>query len=172
MKKLLTVLLGVLLTSSTYTQTLSPTVISSSGGFSQNSNGSLSYTVAEMTMVQTFTANGVTLTQGFQQPNELVTGLFDIVHDEFGTLVLYPNPSVDYLWFGFQYPESGKVEVAVFDMLGQKVSELYNDVYTTGRYTQQINVSVLPAASYLLTANFTNSAGKIYTISKRFEVIN
>jgi len=34
-------------------QSLSPQVIASTGGYSSNANGSLSYTVGEMTMVQT-----------------------------------------------------------------------------------------------------------------------
>ncbi len=50
-------------------QTLSPTAIVSTGGFSSNANGSLSYSVGELTMVKTFTGNGSILTQGFQQPS-------------------------------------------------------------------------------------------------------
>src|SRR5437899_12474793 len=92
-------------------QSLSPTVIASTGGFSSNANGSLSYTVGEMTMVQTFSANGNILTQGFQQPNENVTGLLDITKDDFGSFVVYPNPAVDNVFFGFQLPEAGKVQI-------------------------------------------------------------
>jgi len=90
-------------------QMLTPTVIASTGGFSSNANGSLSYTVGEMTMVQTFSANGNILTQGFQQPNEVLTGLIDLTQGQFGSFVVYPNPAVDNMWFGFQLPEAGKV---------------------------------------------------------------
>jgi len=101
-------------------QMLTPTVIASTGGFTSNANGSLSYTVGEMTMVQTFTANGNILTQGFQQPEDNLTGLIDITQDEFGSFVVYPNPAVDNLWFGFQLPEEGKVQIALYDAIGQK----------------------------------------------------
>ena len=154
-------------------QSLSPTVISSTGGFSSNANGSLSYTVGEMTMVQTFSANGNILTQGFQQPNENVTGLIDMTKDEFGSFVVYPNPAVDNLWFGFELPESGKVAVSLFDVIGQKVSDVYNGNYTNGKIVQQTTVSTFAAGVYLLTMNFTSDKdGKVRTISKKFQVIN
>jgi len=70
MRKIVTIILAAVAPVWMYAQSLSPTVISSTGGFSSNANGSLSYTVGEMTMVQTFSAGGNILTQGFQQPNE------------------------------------------------------------------------------------------------------
>src|SRR5882757_1716137 len=96
-------------------QMLTPTVIASTGGFSSSGTNSLSYTVGEMTMVQTFSANGNILTQGFQQPNDNVTGLIDLTQDEFGSFVVYPNPAVDNMWFGFQLPEAGKVQITLYD---------------------------------------------------------
>lgn len=154
-------------------QSLSPTVISSTGGFSSNANGSLSYTVGEMTMVQTFSANGNILTQGFQQPNENVTGLIDMTKDEFGSFVVYPNPAVDNLWFGFELPESGKVSVSLYDIIGQKVSDVYNGNYTNGKIVQQTSVSTFAAGVYLLTMNFVSEKdGKTHIVSKKFQVIN
>ena len=46
-------------------QSLSPSVISSAGDFFSNASGSLSSTVAEMTMVETFSSTNNKLTQGF-----------------------------------------------------------------------------------------------------------
>lgn len=141
MKKIYFLLLLAFIATGLNAQMLTPTVISSTGGFSSNANGSLSYTVGEMTMVQTFSANGNILTQGFQQPNDNVTGLIDLTKDEFGSLVVYPNPAVDNMWFGFQLPEEGKVQIALYDVLGQKVSDLYNANYDNGKIVEQVNVS-------------------------------
>src|SRR6478672_9992226 len=105
-------------------QMLTPTVIASTGGFSSNANGSLSYTVGEMTMVQTFSAGGNILTQGFQQPNDNITGLIDMTQDEFGSFAVYPNPAVDNLSFGFQLPEAAKVQIALYNAIGQKVADV------------------------------------------------
>lgn len=154
-------------------QSLSPTVIASTGGFSSNSNGSLSYTVGEMTMVQTFSAGNNILTQGFQQPNDITIGLIDITKDEFGSFIVYPNPAVDNMWFGFQFPEQGKVTVSLFNTLGQKIADVYTADYSNGKTVEQMNVSTLAAGSYFLTANFVAASdGKTHITTKQFNVIN
>jgi len=173
MKKIYYLLLMAFIATGLNAQMLTPTVISSTGGFSSNANGSLSYTVGEMTMVQTFSANGNILTQGFQQPNDNVTGLIDLTQDEFGSLVVYPNPAVDNMWFGFQLPEEGRVQIALYDVLGQKVSDLYNANYDNGKIVEQVNVSMYAAGVYMLTMNFVSAKdGKTHISSKKFQVIN
>ena len=173
MKKIYFLLLMAVTATGLSAQMLTPTVISSTGGFSSNANGSLSYTVGEMTMVQTFSANGNILTQGFQQPNDNVTGLIDLTQDEFGSLVVYPNPAVDNMWFGFQLPEEGRVQIALYDVLGQKVSDLYNANYDNGKIVEQVNVSMYAAGVYMLTMNFVSAKdGKTHISSKKFQVIN
>lgn len=173
MKKIFLAFSIVFCTFTMNAQMLTPTVIASTGGFSSNANGSLSYTVGEMTMVQTFSANGNILTQGFQQPNDNVTGLIDLTKDEFGSFVVYPNPAVDNLWFGFQFPEEGKVQIALYDAIGQKITDIYNTTYDNGKIVQQLNVTPYAAGVYLLTMNFvSNKDGKVYTQSKKFQVIN
>ena len=173
MKKIYFLLLMAVTATGLSAQMLTPTVISSTGGFSSNANGSLSYTVGEMTMVQTFSANGNILTQGFQQPNDNVTGLIDLTQDEFGSLVVYPNPAVDNMWFGFQLPEEGRVQIALYDVLGQKVSDLYNANYDNGKIVEQVNVSMYAAGVYMLTMNFVSAKdGKTHVSTKKFQVIN
>jgi hypothetical protein len=154
-------------------QSLSPTVIASTGGFSSNANGSLSYTVGEMTMVQTFSANGNILTQGFQQPNDsIILGILDVTQDDFGTFVMYPNPAVDQTKFAFQMPEAGRVTIALYDMLGQKVSDIYAGNYDNGKITGQANVSTLSAAMYFMTLTFVAAQdGKTHVTSKKLQVI-
>lgn len=155
-------------------QMLTPTVISSTGGFSTNGgNGSLSYTVGEMTMVETFSANGNILTQGFQQPNDNMTGILAMTQDEFGSFAVYPNPAVDNIWFGVELPEAGKISIGIYDIVGQKVADVYNRDYTNGKVIQQTNVSTFAAAQYFLTMTFTSDKdGKVHTTTKKFQVIN
>lgn len=154
-------------------QMLTPTVIASTGGFSTNANGSLSYTVGEMTMVQTFSANGNILTQGFQQPNDNITGLMDLTNDEFGSFVLYPNPAVDNLWYGFQLPESGRVEISLFNAIGQKIADVFQTNYENGKLVEQLNVTTYAAGVYVLALNFVSAKdGKAHVSAKKFQVIN
>ena len=173
MGKIVTIILAAVAPVWMYAQSLTPTVISSTGGFSSNANGSLSYTVGEMSMVQTFSASGNILTQGFQQPNDQLVGLIDITKDEFGSFVVYPNPAVDNLWFGFQFPEEGRIAIAVYDVLGQKVAEVYNGNYDTGKTTDGFAVSNFAAGSYYLSLTFTSDKdNRTHLITKPFQVIN
>ena len=173
MKKIYLTGLVLVATFITQAQSLSPTVISSTGGFSSNTNGSLSYTVGEMTMVETFTGGGNILTQGFQQPNDNVTGLLDMTQDEFGSFVVYPNPAVDNLWFGIELPEAGKVNIALYNVVGQKMADVYNGIYTNGKLVEQTSVTTYAAGNYYLSMTFTSNAdGKVRTTNKKFQVIN
>ncbi len=173
MKKIYTAWLMLFFAFAANAQMLTPTVIASTGGYSQNANGSLSYTVGEMTMVQTFSANGNILTQGFQQPNDNITGLIDMTKDEFGSFVVYPNPAVDNLWFGFLLPEEGKVEITLYNAIGQKISDVYNTNYDSGKIVEQLNVSLYAAGMYILTMNFVSDKdGKLHSVSKKFQIIN
>ena len=154
-------------------QMLTPTVISSTGAYSSNANGSLSYTVGEMTMVETFSANGNILTQGFQQPNDFPTAILDMTKDDFGAFAVYPNPAVDNIWFGMELPEAGKVSVGIFDIIGQKVADVYNGNYNNGKIVEQTNVSLLAAGQYFLTMTFTSDKDtKTHITTKKFQVIN
>ena len=175
MKKLYFVLAIAVSSLGLSAQSLSPQVIASTGGYTYNStNGtSLSYTVGEMTMVQTFSANGNILTQGFQQPtNDTITGLIDITQDDFGSFVVYPNPAVDNTWLGFQMPEPGRVTIALYDMLGQTVSDVYAGNYENGKITGQANVSTLSAAMYFMTLTFVSAQnGKTHVTTKKLQVI-
>jgi len=172
MKKLYFVFAAALLSLGMSAQSLTPQVIASTGGFSSNANGSLSYTVGEMTMVQTFSANNNILTQGFQQPNDVSVGLLDITQDDFGSFVVYPNPAVDNTYLAFQMPEAGRVTISLYDMLGQKVSDVYAGNYENGKVTAQANVQTLAAAEYFMTLTFVSAQdGKTHITTKKLQVI-
>lgn len=67
MKKTLNILIFIFLPIIIYTQSLAPSVISSSGDYFQSTNYSLSWTLGEI-MTETFFNGSNVLTQGFQQP--------------------------------------------------------------------------------------------------------
>ena len=153
-------------------QTLSPSVLAATGGFSSNANGSVSYTVGEMTMVQTFSGGGNILTQGFQQPYNLPTGLPEIATAANGDLFLYPNPATDQICYAFQFNSTGQVSFVLCNILGQRVSVINNMNYYGGKVSQITGLSSLAAGSYFLTAFFTdNNTGATSLITRKFEII-
>jgi type IX secretion system substrate protein len=172
MKKLSFVFAMALVSLGISAQSLTPTVIASTGGFSSNANGSLSYTVGEMTMVQTFSANNNILTQGFQQPNDISIGILEVTQDDFGSFVVYPNPAVDNTWLAFQMPEAGRVTISLYDMLGQKISDVYAANYSNGKISAETNVSSLAASMYFMTLTFVSAQdGKTHITTKKLQVI-
>ena len=172
MNKCCSVIAFLLFSTAINAQSLSPSVIASTGGFSSNTNNSLSYTVGEMTMVQTFSTSGNILTQGFQQANDVPTGLLNINQNEKGDLVLYPNPAVDKVWYAFEFTSTGTVSFVLTNILGQRIAEVYHMDYDGGKVSQTAQVSALASGTYFLSAIFVNrSTGNSNQITKKFEVI-
>jgi len=172
MKKLYFVFAMALSSLGMNAQMLTPQVIASTGGYSSNGTNSLSYTVGEMTMVQTFSANNNILTQGFQQPNDMTVGLIDITQDDFGSFVIYPNPAVDNAWLGFTMPEAGKITIVMYDAIGQKVSDIYTANYESGKIVTQANTSLYAAGMYFMTMTFVSSVdGKTHVTTKKIQII-
>jgi hypothetical protein len=172
MKKIYILIAAFCYAYSLQAQSLAPTVIAATGGYSTIPSGSVSYTVGEMTMVQTFTAGSNTLTQGFQQPNDNLLGILDLAQTPFGSFVVYPNPAVDQAWFAFQFPEQGEVNVVLYNSLGQKIANVFHTGYNTGKEIEQLNASALASGMYYLTLNFVSTSdGAGHTLSEKFQVI-
>lgn len=154
-------------------QSVSSSVISSTGNFTSNANISVSSTAGEMSMVQTFSSSSVILTQGFQQPDPQPVSIDNIIITQPGSLSIYPNPATDNVWLGFELNEAGQVAIAIYDVLGQKISDVYNGTYNEGKVTQQVSLNGLAAGSYYLGLSFTaEKSKKTQTVTKSFYVIN
>lgn len=129
-------------------QTVSPSVISTAGGLATNAAGSLSYTVGEMAMIETFTGPANFLTQGFQQPWDLITA----VHDDplqIG-LQVYPNPTDNYFYVRTDYDQGATFRLTLSNVFGQAVVQATHE--HTGRTTiQSVYAGNLPAGLYLVT---------------------
>jgi hypothetical protein len=139
-------------------QTLSPTVISSSGGFYTSSNAMLSSTVAEMTMVQTFTSSGNILTQGFQQPEDLSVGINEIPVAS-GDLLIYPNPTNGSFTLSFQNNNSSETSIMIYNLAGQLVLEKQVS-QSAGLNTINFDISTYSQGMYILQLVTNNAKGE------------
>ena len=77
-------------------QQLTPVVTSTGGGFYQNASGMLSFTIGEMSVIETFTTSSYTLTQGFQQVWDIETSIASPSNIPFSVRI-YPNPTSETL---------------------------------------------------------------------------
>jgi hypothetical protein len=156
-----------------HAQSLSPQVISSTGGYNSAGGTSLSYTVGEMSAVQTLkdSAGNVILTQGFQQPNDIVSGLLDIEKGADGSFSVYPIPAQLTEWYGYEFAEAGKIEVSMFTITGQKMDYSLNETYDTGKIVHSFDCSSYAAGNYILTVKYTASTGQEKVLSKKITLI-
>ncbi|MBI9073506.1 MAG: VCBS repeat-containing protein [Melioribacteraceae bacterium] len=66
----------------------------------------------------------------------------------------YPNPFNPTTKIEYQLPKAGHVTLKVFNMLGQEVASLVNEVKAEGRYLVNFNAKNLASGTYIYTLNF------------------
>jgi hypothetical protein len=169
-RTLLAILLWGAITASK-AQSLSPTVIATAGSYSSVGGTSLSSTVGEP-VIQTLSQSNTILTQGFQQPNDVVNGLLDIEKEANGSFSVYPNPTQAKLWFGYEFLQSGKVDVTLYDVLGQKLDFTLSEAYESGKLVHSFDCSAYAAGNYVLSVKLTPAVGSAVILSKKFQIIN
>jgi len=135
-------------------QSLSPTVVASSGGFFSNASGMLSETVGELAAVTTLTSANNFLTQGFQQPSDFSTGIITTESADF-SLTVFPNPSEGLFNVVVHTAKDETLQLTVYDILGKKIFQSVNILYT-GKNILQLDLTQRIAGIYLLECLFTN----------------
>jgi hypothetical protein len=171
MKRIFTLLVFCGIASEVISQSLSPQVISSSGAFLSVVGYSLSQTVGEMSMVETFKGSSAILTQGFQQPESNGNvGILDFTAAG-GVLEIFPNPAVDYFRLNFEFAQSGEISILIYNTLGQNISSEYSDNYYAGSKSLLVTTSNLPSGFYYVKSVFMANDGTQYINTKKIEII-
>ena len=78
----------------------------------------------------------------------------------------YPNPFNPSTVINYSIPESGLVTLKVFNVLGQEVAELVNDVKSAGTYSASFDASELTTGIYVYTIHVDN-----YTDTKKMMLV-
>ena len=127
-------------------QSLSPTVLSSSGGFRSSDGISLSWTTGEL-MIQTFSDGSVILTQGFHQGNITVSTAVDEMRKSEMDVHIYPNPVSDMLDVEFKNMVDYTIQVKLVDLTGKTVlrKELSQPLNSLS-----LNLSSVSSGTYIL----------------------
>jgi hypothetical protein len=148
MRKILTIACSVLFFS-IYSQaqlSIEPSVVASSGNYYESSSMTISWTVGELA-ITTLTGNNLILTQGFQQPTIMGTG---IDKDEFdGKIFVYPNPVQNELFVRFDVERSGNYILELQDVTGRIMSQTMQKPINPGDIIK-LNTSAFSPGMYLL----------------------
>ena len=102
---------------------------------------------------------------------EAATAINHNANSDFGTLSAYPNPAVSNIHFVYELTGAGKVNVSIYNEMGQKVMDVSEDSYNGGKNMQEIDLTSFSSGMYFLALNFTsNSDQQTHTITKKFQV--
>ena len=81
----------------------------------------------------------------------------EIQIDEFSLAQNYPNPFNPNTQINFSLPQSGQVQLRVYNMLGQQVSVLVDERRNAGAHSIRFNASVLASGVYVYELRFNGS---------------
>lgn len=103
-------------------QIIAPDVISPAGDFFTATNFTNSYTVGEISIIDTYTGSNFILTQGFQQPDTsfMTAGHFPTITDL--VFQLYPNPASAQINLMVKTEYAGDLDIQVFNILSQQMT--------------------------------------------------
>jgi len=145
MKKLIYPLLIILFLNNLNAQSLKPEVISTAGDFFVGANAMLSWTIGE-TMITTLEGTNAILTQGFQQPFEMVVSNISDHHPPL-QIKVFPNPISTFLSISFLIERERKFIIDIVDITGKMI---YNEKVTSSQLVKQIDFSLFKTGLYIL----------------------
>jgi hypothetical protein len=132
-------------------QVVAPEVIASAGGYSSNSQTSLSWTFGEPITATENTGNYY-LTQGFQQPASIVLTAVNNPPSSQSSVSVYPNPVSSSIYI--QRDGNEQLQIHLMDMNGKLI---LNKMLSSSE--NQLDLSVLANGMYLL---------KVYDMHNQF----
>ena len=142
-------------------QSLSPTVLSSSGGFESSEGTSLSWTTGEV-MIQSFSEGSIMLSQGFQQGNITVSTAVDEMSESAMDVQIYPNPVNDILNMEFKNMVDHTIQLNLVDLTGKTV---LRKEFSQPSNTVRLNLSSVSSGSYMLEVRAAEKR-KVFKIVK------
>jgi hypothetical protein len=170
MKKIFSfVLLASLYPLLSIAQTLTPTVVASSGGCATSASGSLSFTVGEMTMVETFQSASNFLTQGFQQPEDLFVSIPEIslVSGEF---VIFPNPNSGSFSLQYAGEDQSQKVISIYNSLGQLVkTQVVQQVIGENKFDFDMNT--FAQGMYVIQLMLRNTSGNLIPVIGKLSIL-
>lgn len=137
-------------------QFITPDVVASAGTHFSTPAAQLSYTLGEL-MTETEIAGSFMLTEGFLQPDLLITAVPAFVPAILPAV--YPNPAGDF----FNLRIVGGVEtmeMGLYDLQGKRVAQQFISPDVTGR----VDISALPAGVYFI--RISDAAGRLLHTTK------
>lgn len=148
-----------------FAQSIERQVIGSMGSHQTTTGIAHTYTIGEL-MVTTSTSPSLVITQGFNQPEEVVVGIRN--NDEKGfSIQYYPNPTESILNLEFESENSLSIQLELFSISGSHIALPIQKLEVNESATHQIDLRHLASGSYfLLLRDSENGLMKTLKIQK------
>ncbi len=131
----------------------------SGGGYYEAAGGSISWTLGEP-VIETFEAEGITLTQGFQQSALIITSVEE--HPELVFFIsVFPNPAKEYLNIKIGAEDFDGIWYELYDLKGMKLEQKRIDSNIAHVSLRELNPSV-----YFLRIIQNNKVLKTFKVIK------
>lgn len=149
-------LLGVAMLMGTisHAQSIAPQSVNSSGTKMSQANGSLSFTVGELVVLNLSDSEGNTLGGGFTAGATLTTVNIQETDVTVLDVSVFPNPTSDLVNIRINHSTIEQVVVFISDLQGK---EVYNGIYAGISNTIGINTSEYAPGTYLLSLKNNNN---------------
>ena len=106
--------------------------------------------------------NGGWTSMSMHQMDRLMGEMPKVVVSEFSFNTPYPNPFNPVTTFSYGLPNEGKVTVTVYNLNGEKVTELLNENQTSGIYNMDWNAGSVSAGVYFINLEVLELGGDTY----------
>jgi hypothetical protein len=164
MKRLTNIIYFLICTYGVMAQKIDPQVLSTAGTRFQGSTINIDWTLGEFA-ITTIKGSANIITQGFHQPNYVITKLNDLT-DNPGIISVYPNPTSDLIQIKMTFDKVRLVQARLMDIHGKLI---WNNQFKGQRIDETSSLKDLSNGIYIL--NFfidDNQSTQAFKISKNF----
>jgi len=134
-------------------------VIATAGETFENDEISISWTLGE-TIIETFEAGDIILTQGFHQDTYEITAIPEF-QDESIQISLFPNPAREEFFIKYEGDNFTSYEIGIFDLKGNLLSKKQIFEELTG-----IDITGLKSAEYIISIYDKEKTFRSYKLIK------
>lgn len=136
----------------TSAQTIAPNIINATGGSGSIGSYMYDWSIGELCMVSTYYGSDIIVTQGLLQNDiSFAAGVVNKTLDD--GLQVFPNPASSEVNLRLTSQAEGNLSYRLMDMTGKTIKTSNTDV-KPGTTLEQLNISEIAAATYLLEVSF------------------
>jgi len=168
-KTILLLLVSMTIATGTEAQNIGPSTLNATGGGGVIGPNEFEWSVGEMSLVSTFSGASIIVTQGVLQPFEAPVSV-SIDLSRAVNLTVFPNPATANISIRYISTDPGTLTYKLIDMTGKT---MINSTINTkeGTTTEQINLSELACATYMLEVTMYGTNGGANSTSYKIEKI-